>query len=104
MTTTSTPVYLRSHAGHCSTDPRYATTGFDVVRTEVIDGIVHIDVVEVVHGDATSYMEALTKAKALRGGGVWGYPAERHACGCRWVGTVTGGTAIVQDLTVAQAL
>lgn len=84
---TANPItYDLSHGGHASTDPRYAVTGFDVVRTR---GIGVVEVVQVIPGDATSYMEALTAAKALRAGEYYAYPAERYACGCRWIGLVS---------------
>jgi hypothetical protein len=95
------PVYNHQHGGHSSDDPRYTTVGFDVVRTGFVDGVLHIDVVQTVHGDGTSYMEALTAAKALRVGSHYGYPAERYACGCRWIATATDGNVVFTDLASA---
>jgi hypothetical protein len=88
-TTTPAPVYLLSHRGHDRTDPRYTTVGYDVIRASRDGDQLTIEVTAVVHG-AGNYSDALTQAKAHRDptpGGAWGYPADRYACGCRWIAT-----------------
>ena len=90
--TATTPTHNRLHGGHCATDSRYAVVGYDVIRTSHDGrGNLTIEVTAVTDG-ADSYMQALTAAKAHRGegSGVFGYPAARYACGCRWIAVNLG--------------
>ena len=88
------PTYNHLHGGHDRTDPRYATTGHDVIHTETFpDGKIRVTVVKFVPG-AANYLTALDEAKSFRlpahvqGTPLhWGYTAERFACGCRWIAT-----------------
>lgn len=95
------PVYNPLHGGHCSTDPRYATVGYDVIRTNSGETGTLIEVTAVI-ADAGSYLAALELAKTYRRiEGQFGYTADRYACGCRWIGTALGGNVTFRDLTVA---
>ena len=85
-TTAAAPTFDPTHD-----HPLAAVTGYDVIRSTVDAGEVHLTVTAVVRG-GDRYAVALAAARLHRGDASrgWGYTSTRYACGCRWVATLTG--------------